>query len=187
MKVEGSNKGYIIPNPIALISAYDGEGKPNAFPVCWIMNVGHNPPKIAFITREFRYTYSLFRDSGYFGINIPKAENAKEVDFFGRNSGKDVNKFEKTSFTTFEGTKAKIPLITECQMNFECKLIDKKVIEDTMILLIAEVLSTHFDEEIIDEKGKIDESKLDMLTLGYSHYWTANKLAGDVGMSKEMQ
>ncbi|NHK31438.1 MAG: flavin reductase family protein [Asgard group archaeon] len=185
-KIEsGSKGGYLIPHPITLVSAYDKEGKPNAYTQCWMMNIGHKPPKIAFITREHRYTYTLFKENGYFGVNIPSPEIIKEVDFFGRNSGKDIDKFAATNFNVFKGTKADVPLIKECHINFECKVIDTQTIEDTMIIIFAEVLNSHYNEDLFNEEGKLDESKIPMMVYGYSYYWGVNKKVGSVGMSKE--
>jgi flavin reductase (DIM6/NTAB) family NADH-FMN oxidoreductase RutF len=168
-----------------LVSAYDKEGKPNAYTQCWMMNIGHKPPKIAFITREHRYTYTLFKKKGYFGINIPSPGIIKEVDFFGRNSGKDIDKFAATNFNVFKGTKVDVPLIKECHINFECKVIDTQTIEDTLIIIFAEVVNSHFSEDLFNEEGKIDESKIPMMVYGYNHYWGVNKKVGSVGMSKE--
>lgn len=185
-KIEsGPNGGYIIPHPITLISAYDKDGKANAYAQCWIMNIGHKPPKIALITREKRYTYSLFKESGFFGVNIPSIDLVKEVDFFGRNSGKDLDKFEATNFTVFKGTKANVPLISECHANFECKVIDKHIIEEDMFILFAEVLNSHFNEDLYTKDGKFDETKLQMMVYGYNHYWGVSERIGSVGMSQK--
>ncbi|MHA1210900.1 MAG: flavin reductase family protein [Candidatus Heimdallarchaeota archaeon] len=184
-KIEkGPKGGYLFPHPITLISAYDKKGKANAYATCWIMNIGHNPPKFALITRDFRYTYNLFKDEGYFGVNIPSGKFAEEVDYFGTHSGKDIDKFEKSKFTVFKGTKANIPLITECHVNYECKLTEVKVIEDDMILLFAEVINSHYSQEILDEDGNLDETKVDMMVYGISRYWSVTKNLGRVGQAK---
>ena len=185
-KIEkGPVGGYLIPHPITLISAYDKNGKANAYAQCWIMNIGHKPPKIALITREWRYTYTLFQESGFFGVNIPGPKIVKEVDFFGRNSGKDINKFEVTNLSVFKGTKVDVPLISECHINLECKVIDKHTIEEDMIILFAEVLNSHYSEDVLDENGRVDEFKVQMMVYGYNHYWSASEHVGSVGMSKK--
>ena len=182
-KIEGGpTGGYLFPHPITLISAYDKKGKPNAYATCWIMNIGHKPPKIALITREERYTYNLFKKDGYFGVNVPSGKYVKEVDYFGKHSGKDVDKFAATKFTTFKGTKADIPLITQCHINFECKVIDKHIIEDTMFVLFAEVLNSHFDEALFTD-GKLDENKAQMMVYGINSYWGEMKNIAPVGIS----
>lgn len=185
-KIEsGPNGGYLFPHPVTLISAYDKNGKANAFATCWIMNIGHKPPKLAFVTREHRYTYNLFKESGFFGINVPSAKIVNEVDFFGCHSGKDLDKFAATKLTFFEGTKAKIPLITECHVNLECKIIETHPVEETMIIIFAEVINSHYDKELFGEDKKLDESRAQMMVYGIQNYWGAFEKIGTVGMSKQ--
>ncbi|NHJ40519.1 MAG: flavin reductase family protein [Asgard group archaeon] len=184
-KESGPQGGYLVPNLITLVTAFDNEGKPNAYALCWIMNIGHKPQKIALITREHRYTYTLFKEKGCFGLNIPGPKIINEVDFCGRNSGKDVDKFAATKLNVFKGTKLDVPLIEECHINFECKVIDVQTIEETMIMILAEVVNSHYSEELFNEDGKLDESKIPMIVYGYNHYWGVSKKIGTVGMSKD--
>ena len=50
--------------------------------------------------RPQRYTYELLEKTDVFSMSFFGGEYKKELTYFGRNSGRDVNKYEATGFTT---------------------------------------------------------------------------------------
>lgn len=84
--------------------------------------------------RYSRYTYELINKSGVFTISVP-TNNAlkKELAFCGSRSGRDHDKFKETGLTLVGGRKVDVPVIGECGMHFECKVIYKQAMEPALI------------------------------------------------------
>jgi flavin reductase (DIM6/NTAB) family NADH-FMN oxidoreductase RutF len=86
-----------------------------------------------------------------------------EADYCGIVSGaNDPDKAKTCGFTLAPSTKISSPIIAECPMNFECKLYQELDFKG-LYLFLGEVVETHIDESILDERGRIITEKLDPL------------------------
>ena len=92
-----------------------------------------------------RYSYELIRRSGEFVVNIPTKKLMKTVSICGSKSGRDLDKFEAAELTPIKGTKVDAPLIKECPVNIECKVV-KEVETGDHVWFIGEVVATHADK-----------------------------------------
>jgi len=54
----------------------------------------------------------------------------------------------------------KPPLIAECPINIECKLLSVQPVGDHDLFL-GEAVAQHMDEDVLDESGRIIVEKLD--------------------------
>ncbi|MHA2294206.1 MAG: flavin reductase family protein [Candidatus Hodarchaeales archaeon] len=81
-----------------------------------------------------------------FVINIPTSDQLSIVETCGTKSGRDINKWKELSLTPIKAEKITTPLISECPINIECKVI--KTIDDigTHTIFIGEVLCVHKPE-----------------------------------------
>ena len=104
-------------------------------------------------------------------VNMPTVDLIDKVIACGSVSGRDVDKFEKTGLTPLPATKVTPPLIAECPMNLECKVLDIQEIGDHDMFL-GEALVEHVDEEVLDEKGKIIFEKLNGFAFNLGEFWT---------------
>jgi flavin reductase (DIM6/NTAB) family NADH-FMN oxidoreductase RutF len=171
----------VFPRPVALVSIHTEEGD-NIITLSWIGTVCSSPPVIAMGIRKNRHSYEMIMKSGEFVVNIPDADRVREADFCGTRSGEDTDKFEKTGFTKGKGKIVKAPLIEECPINIECKLI--KTIElGSHTLFLGEVVGIHFDERITSDE-KFDDEKFQPLAYLSPHYFTVQKLQGNYGFTK---
>jgi flavin reductase (DIM6/NTAB) family NADH-FMN oxidoreductase RutF len=93
-----------------------------------------NKPVVTVAVRYSRHTYELINESGVFTISVP-AYNVlkKELTFCGSRSGRDYDKFKETGLTLVSGRKVDVPVIGECGMHFECKVIYKQAMEPALI------------------------------------------------------
>lgn len=91
-------------------------------------------PVATVAVRYTRHTYELINKSGVFTISIP-SQNAlkKELAFCGSKSGRNLDKFKETGLTPLAGRKVDVPVIGECGMHFECKVIYKQAMEPALI------------------------------------------------------
>jgi flavin reductase (DIM6/NTAB) family NADH-FMN oxidoreductase RutF len=112
---------------------------------------------------ESHYSTPFIERERNFTVNVPRASQAVEADYCGIVSGKkDPNKPTTCGFTLAPSTGISSPMIAECPLNFECKLVNRVQAGETTFIL-AEIVQTHADAEILDEKGEIDAVKLDPL------------------------
>jgi flavin reductase (DIM6/NTAB) family NADH-FMN oxidoreductase RutF len=105
------------------------------------------------------------------------------VDYCGIVSGRDVDKFKATGFTPVPGTRVKTPLIKECPVNMECEVrqILKLGAHD---LFLAEIVANHIDEEVLDEKGRLDVNRIKPLAYnGIQKYMAFAQEVGTYGFS----
>ena len=184
MKVSTKPWAALFPCPVVLVTCVDSSGKPNIITLAWAGTVCSDPPTLGLGIRPHRYSYKLIEDSREFVVNIPNKDLLEKVDFCGMVSGKDVDKFSETGLTGVPAEKVKQPLIRECPANMEC-VSGKKIPLGTHHLFLGEIVSVHLDEDILDDKGEIDFTKVTPFTYNDGEYWSLHKKIGTYGFSKK--
>lgn len=178
-------KGSVVlnPVPVVLISSRNNEGKDNVFTVGWVGTVCTRPPMLSISIRPERLSYDYIKESMEFVVNIPHSGMTKEVDFCGVRSGKKIDKIKEMKFTMKECSNINAAYIEECPINIECKV--KQIVSlGSHDMFISEVLSSHINEELIDEKGKIHFEKGDLLAYCHGEYYKLpRKSLGSFGYS----
>jgi flavin reductase (DIM6/NTAB) family NADH-FMN oxidoreductase RutF len=135
------------------------------------------PPLLSVAIRPARLTLRGIKEQGVFSVNVPRASQAKEVDFCGVHSGKKADKSKM--FTVFYGNDEKIPLVAECPVGLECRVVQMLEL-GTHVLVIGEITATHADADCVADGRPIIE-KIDPLVYGAStkHYYRLGGIAGD--------
>ena len=178
-------KGSVILNPVpaVLITSRNKEGKDNVFTVAWIGSVCTKPPMLSISVRPERLSYEYIKESMEFTVNLPGKDLVKKVDFCGVRSGRAVDKIKEMGFVMKEGKEVSSPYIDDCPVSIECKV--KQIIPlGTHDLFIAEVVSSHVNEDLMDEKGKIHFEWADLITYCHGEYFPMTKNAiGSFGYS----
>jgi len=90
------------------------------------------------------------------------------------------NIIKQINLTPLPSTYVKAPIIDECPINIECRVISIQEIGDHD-LFIGEVLAIHADVDKIDSDGNIDFEKLDLLVYLTKSYWSLGKKLGNLG------
>lgn len=170
----------IHPKPAFVIGSYDKDGVPNIMTASWSGVVNSHPLKIAVSMRPATYSYHNLTETKSFTINVPSSKEAKYVDYVGRRSGKDENKFETTGLTPVRGEFVNAPYIKEFPIAIECKVTE--VIElGSHRMFIGEVVDTKASPSVLNESGKVDVTKLDPIVAGNRNYWGLGEFAGRRG------
>lgn len=145
-----------LPLPVCLLGA-EVNGKPNFNTIVWFNMLHDNPPLIGVAMSKRHYTNTGIKENGTFSINIPTSNMVIVTDYCGLRSGSKVDKSKE--FELFYGELKTAPMIKECSVNIECKLINKIDFKNTE-LFIGEIFEIYSDEKyLIDEK--LDASELD--------------------------
>jgi flavin reductase (DIM6/NTAB) family NADH-FMN oxidoreductase RutF len=111
------------PGPVVLLTT-SIRGRANVMVMSWHMMVEFEPPLIACVVSGANYSHAALRKTRECVIAIPSAEMAKTVVGIGNCSGGDTDKFEKFGLTPLPAAEVVAPLIAECGVNIECRLVD---------------------------------------------------------------
>lgn len=156
-----SPKPLLMPMPTPLVaSAHNGET--GLFTVAWIGLVSGTPPTLAMGVRSSRHTMRLIEASGEFTVNIARVGMEAVVDFCGIVSGDDVDKFEASGLTPVPGSVVSAPIVAECPLNLECRVVAIHEIGDYR-LVVGEIVETQADEDVLTRSGNVDVGLLDPL------------------------
>lgn len=165
-------KGSVIlnPVPVVMVTSRGKDGKDNVFTVGWVGTVCTKPPMLSISVRPERLSHKYISETMEFTVNMPTSKLTKAVDYVGVRSGKTVDKIKEMNFTMKEGTNVSSPYINECPVSIECKV--KTVLKlGTHDCFIAEVVGSHVNKNLFDEKGKIHLEKADLISYCHGEYF----------------
>jgi flavin reductase (DIM6/NTAB) family NADH-FMN oxidoreductase RutF len=155
MKTRIGAKTYMYPMPVVLVGA-NVNGKPNYLTVAYCGIAQHVPPMVSVTMGKHHYTNAGIRENGTFSVNIPRAELVVQTDYCGLNSGSKVDKSKV--FNVFYGDLKTAPMIRECPVNMECRLMQTLEFGNNE-LFIGEVVVSHVDAQCLSD-GKCDVEKI---------------------------
>lgn len=128
----------IEPGPVVMVTT-QAKGKPNIMTMTWHMMVDFEPPILACVMSSDNYSFHALQKTKECVINIPTADLAAKVVGVGNCTGAKVDKFKQFDFTPLAAKLVKVPMISECYANLECKVIDAKMAEKYNIFILEVV------------------------------------------------
>jgi flavin reductase (DIM6/NTAB) family NADH-FMN oxidoreductase RutF len=155
----------IEPGPVVLLTTA-AKGRANVMTMSWHMMVDFEPPLIACIVSNANYSFAALRKTKECVIAIPAAKLASKVVAVGNTSGRDIDKFAKFGLTPVPAKRVAAPLIAECFINLECKVIDTRLVK-TYGLFILEVVKAWADPK--QKNAKTFHHR------GYGTFWVDGK------------
>lgn len=173
-------KSELYPKPALVIGSYDKDGKANMMTAAWVSICNSHPLSIAVSMRPATYSYANVTETKSFTVNIPSSELAKYVDYVGRFSGKDVDKFKETGLTAIKGEFVNAPYIKEFPIVIECELTEYHDLGSHR-QFIGKVIDVKADEAILDAKGKVDVNVLNPLIYAGGNYYETGRFISKVG------
>lgn len=113
-----------------------GGDKPNTMTIGWAY-MGTSWRRNIFIAmvRPQRHTFDILEKIGEFTVSIPTKNPLRaQLGFAGTASGRDVDKFDGHGLTAVPGKQVDAPIIGECGLHIECKVVSKQFLSgDNMI------------------------------------------------------
>lgn len=176
--------GGVGPRPIAFASTINSKGEINLAPFSFFNAFSANPPTLIFSpARRVRdntekHTLHNVRDVKECVINVVSYSMVEQMSLASTEYPDGVNEFVKAGFTELPSDKVKPPRVAESPVQFEC--IVKEVIAlgqegGAGNLIICEVVLAHIDESILNDAGRIDPKKIDLVgRMGGNWYTRAN-------------
>jgi flavin reductase (DIM6/NTAB) family NADH-FMN oxidoreductase RutF len=145
----------IHPMPAFLITCAGKDRQLNAIAIAWLMPVSVNPPLLAFAIRPQRYSYELLQENPAFVVNAMAYEQAVDVLFCGRYTGRNVDKFAMADLTPIDAQAVGAPAIAEALAHVECEVEAKYEVGDHVIV-VGRVMAASANEEAMTEDGYRD-------------------------------
>jgi Conserved protein/domain typically associated with flavoprotein oxygenases, DIM6/NTAB family len=182
-KVSFKGSAMLNPVPAVLITSKNKEGKVNVFTVGWIGTACTKPPMITVAIRPERLSYEYIKESSEFVVNLPSKDLIRSVDFCGVKSGKNIDKIKECNLILEDSENVAVPAIKQCPVTLECK-VKSITLLGSHDLFLAEVLSIHVEENLIDTDGKIHLEKADLICYSHGEYFPVTpKAIGKFGYS----
>ena len=149
MKKDLGVKPYVFPMPVLMISTYGEDGKVDVMNMAW-----------GGICNDNMVASENIKKRGAFTLSIADIPHIEAADFFGIASGNSMaDKFERTGLTAVKSEKVDAPVVEEFPLTLECKVVETKN-ERYGFHVIGEIVGVLAEESVLDEKGKVDPTKL---------------------------
>lgn len=171
----------LLPTPVWVIGSYDMQGKPNMMTAAWVGICCSRPPCVTVSLRKATYTYGNIMERKAYTVNIPPEAFAGETCYFGRTSGRDVDKLVVTGLTPVKGEFVDAPYLQEFPFNVECEVIHTYEV-GLHTMFIGEIKDVKVDESILGENDVPDVEKLKpfIFSAGRSGFYRTAEFLGTI-------
>ncbi len=162
----------VAPRPIAFASTIDAEGRPNLAPFSFFNCFSSNPPILVFSANRrvkddsTKDTFANIKATREVVINTVSHSIVRQMALASIEYPAEVNEFEKAGFTPLAAEMVRPFRVAESPVQFECRV--KEIIElgekgGAGNLFICEIVLIHISENVLDDKGRIDPDKIDLV------------------------
>lgn len=162
----------VAPRPICFATTIDQAGNINLSPFSFFNMFSTNPPLCIFSPARrvkdntTKHTLENILEVKECVINIVNYPMVQQMSLASTDYAKGVNEFEKAGFTMQDSILVRPPRVAEAPVQMECMV--KEVIHlgenpGAGNLVLAEVKLIHIREDILDEEGRIDQEKIDLV------------------------
>ncbi len=175
----------IAPRPVCFASTIDAAGNINLSPFSFFNLFSSNPPILVFSpARRVRdnttkHTLENVLEVPEVVINIVDYDMVQQMSLSSCEFPKGVNEFVKSGLTMEAATSVRPPMVKESKVKLECKVLEVKPLGTeggAGNLVICEALVMHINDEVLNEQGNIDQTKLELVArLGGDWYCRVNE------------
>ena len=176
--------GSVAPRPIAFASTMDAEGRPNLAPYSFFNAFSSNPPILVFSSNRkvsdntTKDTLHNVRETGEVVVHAVNFSMVRQMTLASVEYPPEVNEFEKAGFTPVPSVLVRPFRVAESPVHMECKVRDIITLGDgggAGHLIICDVLLLHISEDVLDERGRINPHKMDLVgRMGRFYYARAS-------------
>jgi len=174
----------VAPRPICFASTIDKDGNPNLSPFSFFNVFSANPPIAIFSPARrgrdntTKHTYENVKQVPEVVINVVNYDMVQQVSLASTEYALGVNEFTKAGFTAIPSERVRPFRVKESPVQMEC--IVEEVVElgdggGAGNLVVCRIVALHIDEAVLNEKGTIDQNKIDLVArLGGDLYCRAS-------------
>ena len=175
-------KAIVAPRPIGWITTLSPTGVVNVAPYSFFNQVSGAPPTV-FFSSSGRTRAAGVKDSqsnaeatGEFVVNVATLELAEVMNETSAEVGPDVDEAELVGLDLVPSERVRAPRIAASPLHLECRWTRTVGIPDegpatTSFMVFGEVVGIHIDERVLDDRRRIDSTRVRPLgRLGYHDY-----------------
>lgn len=164
MKVSLGPQAIALPGPVWLIGSYDHQGRPNAMTASWAGICCSEPPCVAVAIRPERYSHAAIAQRAAFTVCVPAERHVAAAELFGRQSGRDGDKFAASGLTPMRSQLVDAPYVAECPVVMECRLAHRIEL-GSHTLFVGQIVDVKADREVITPAGELDAAAVGAFVL----------------------
>lgn len=158
MKKDFGAKPYLFPMPTYMIGTYNEDDTVDVMMMAWGGICAED--MVALNLEEDHKTVANLKARGAFTLAVPGVDTIKQSDYLGTASGnKFPDKFAVSGLHAEKSSRVDAPIITEYPLTLECKVVQMEE-EPYGLRVLGKIVNVLADEEVLDEKGRIDAGKL---------------------------
>jgi len=183
-KLHGYLLSAVAPRPIAFASTIDNDGNPNLSPFSFFNVFSANPPILIFSPARrvrdntIKHTLENVHQIKEVVINVVNHAIVQQMSLSSTEYAKGVNEFDKAGFTMLKSDIVKPFRVAESPIQLECKVNEVVALGNeggAGNLIICEVVKLHIDKSVLNDKGTIDQNKLDLVARAGGNYYSRTK------------
>jgi flavin reductase (DIM6/NTAB) family NADH-FMN oxidoreductase RutF len=165
--------------PVWCVGSYDAEGNANVMTVAWGGICCSKPPCVTISLRKATYTYGNIMKRRAYTVSLPSEQYARQADYFGMVSGREVDKFQVSGLTPVRSELVDAPYVGEFPVVLECRVIHHHEI-GLHTQFIGEILDVKIDEEVLDSANRPDVGRIRPFVYGTSpeYYYRVGEAIG---------
>ncbi len=183
---QGILTAAIGPRPICFASTVDKNGNVNLSPYSFFNAFSNNPPILIFSPSRrgrdgtTKHTYENIKEVPEVCINIVNYPMVEQMSLSSTEYEKGVNEFVKAGFTEVPSETIQPPRVKESPVSFECtvdQVIELGTEGGAGNLVLARIQRIHLNTDFLNEAGKLDNTKLDLVGRMGANWYT--RASGD--------
>ena len=148
-----AHNSVITPEGVFVIGTYDESGKPNAMTAAW--GIQSDFGEITIYMSRHKTTDNIEK-TGEFTVAFGTVDTVTLCDYFGIESGNNVDKIEKAGCTVKKAPNVNAPIIEGFPLVLECKC---RSWDRSTGILVCEIVAQQVDESILTD-GHVDLGKM---------------------------
>ncbi len=171
------------PTPVVMVSCAGDALRPNIITVAWAGTVNSDPPMVSVSIRPERHSHDIIRNTEEFVVNLVNRPLLKACDLCGVRSGRDHDKFALCGLSPVPvAGLLHAPAIAQSPAYLACQV--KEVLPlGSHTMFIGEIISMGIEESLMDQAGKIDFHKADLIAYSHGEYVGLTAAEGFFGFS----
>ncbi|PNG15171.1 flavin reductase family protein [Stutzerimonas stutzeri] len=168
----------VTPRPIAWVSTRSHEGVSNLAPFSFFQVISSDPPtlliNVGLKDGMPKDTARNAQDTGELVVQLVGAEQAEAMNASAAALPHGISEFEHCGIASEPAQLVNVSRVCAAPIAFECRvaqILPYPAESPNCQLIFAEVLLAHVDDKVLDERGRIDPARLDLVgRLGGSQY-----------------
>ena len=160
----------VTPRPIAWVSTRSRDGINNLAPFSFFQVISDEPPtllvNVGLRDGMPKDTLRNVQETGELVIQLVSAEQAEAMNASAASLPHGISEFEHCAIPCEPARLVQVARVSGAPVAFECRvaqILPYPAQTPNCHLVFAEVLLAHIDDSVLDERGRIDPARLDLL------------------------